>query len=133
MTEKPWAERTTDEKYAHAPGQFDYEIDRYAIPGEPELSMIVRRVCRVKTVWPTLIASHCRHNFVVFARRLVFRAAYETTDLSVENIAELFGFSPSYVRQWATSWVSFQADDPEWWHYWGPANADLIGVPLEAA
>lgn len=132
MVEKPWSEKTLEEQYAHEPGSFNAAIDAYEIPGEPELSIIVRRVCRTKSVWPHLLDSQNRHNWSVFARRLVWRAAYELTDLSIESIAAMFGgYSPGYVRSWATSWHLFEKDDPTWWRFWGPTNADLIGVPLE--
>lgn len=134
MADRPWDEKTLEERYDHAPGQFGAVCDAYEVPGETELSMVVRRVCRVKAVWPPLIHTQNRHNWAIFARRLVWRAAYELTDLSVVNIAEMFGgYSPGYVRGWATSWRLFEADDPEWWRFWGPANADLIGVPLDEA
>lgn len=155
MSEKPWAEKTLEERYNHAPGQFGAVVDAFEIPGEPELSMLVRRVCRELTVWPEQLVGYAlAHEYsgavpnsvplstgrcdgpqigsrFADARRLIWRGAYELTDLSIENIAALFGYSPSTVRPWATSWKRFEAQQPVWWRFWGPARADLIGVPLD--
>lgn len=130
--------RALDERYNHAPRSFNAAVDAFEIPGEQELSMIVRRVCRTRSVWPDLLQSgkrppsqRLRH--VVYTRRLLWRAAYERTDLSVENIGDLFGFAAGTVRPWATSWRSFEVNDPIWWRYWGLSCADDIGVSLVKA
>lgn len=132
----PVTEKTLDEKYNHAPGSFNATIDAYEFPGEPEFSILVRRVCRERTVWPPWLFDRTNrrsgHGFVVVARRLIWRGAYEPpVSLSVENIAEIFDYSPATVRPYATSWRAFEkSEGPEWWSYWGLALADLIGVPL---
>lgn len=145
------------ERYNHGRGSCNATIDAFAIPGEPEASMIVRRICRTRTVWPEqvfgyeraralsaavasdivpLSSGRCsspdRRGYVVLARRLMWRGIYGCTDLSVENIAELFGYSPASVRPWATSWRPFEkSEGAVWWHFWGPALADDVGVPLD--
>lgn len=130
------SERSLAERYNHAPGSFNAQVDAFELPGEVELTMIVRRICRERSVVPRFLFDResraSRVGYVVLARRLLWRAAYERTDLSIENIASLFGYSPGTVRPWATSWKLFEADDPVWWRFWGPALADSIGVPLEA-
>lgn len=126
------AERTLEERYNHAPSGFNATVEAYEIPGEPFASMIVREVCRKRSVWPGLLINGHRNGYVVMARRLIWRALYGHTDWSIENIAELFGYSPATVRPWATSWRPFEEQDPEWWRFWGPAVADSILVPLEA-
>lgn len=128
-------ERTLEEKYNHAPGSFHATVDAYDLAGEPEFSILVRRVCRERHVWPPLLFSGNRKGFVVVARRLIWRGAYEPpVDLSVENIAEIFGYSPATVRPFATSWRALErAEGAEWWSFWGLALADLVGVPLEDA
>lgn len=124
-----------DERYNHAAGSFGATVDAYEIPGEPEASIIVRRICRERSVWPDLLASGSRgsrQGYVVIARRLIWRGLYALTDLSIENIAELFGYSPTTVRPWARSWRPFEESEGRvWWSYWGLALADLVGVPLE--
>jgi hypothetical protein len=155
MSAKPWNERTEEEKYAHEPGSFNWCVDHFEIPGEPVLSRVIRNVCRHSTIWPEqllgrpaaglavsdpgrppLATGHSyeprREGRFVFGRRLVWRGAYELTDLSIENIAELTGgLTPATVRPWARSWRLFEKNDPVWWRYWGLANADRIGVPLD--
>ncbi len=154
MPEHVVSDKTLDERYGHPPGGFNAVIDSFEIPGEPSLSILIRRVCRDRTVWPEQLLGYARArsfqaaepghvpastgrcdspllgNRAVTARRLIWRAAYVMTDLSIENIAELFGYSPGTIRPWATSWRLFEKDDPEWWRFWGPSLADLIGVPL---
>lgn len=126
--------RTLAYRYNHGPGSFNALIDAYEIAGEPELTMIVRRVCRERSVRPSqLQQGSLRRGYVTVARRLIWRAAYERTDLSIENIADLFGYAAGTVRPWATSWNLFEKEDPEWWSFWGLALADSIGVPLEDA
>lgn len=127
------------EKYHHAPGSFDALVDAYAIPGEPELSMAARRLMRKAIVYPGDLVAGSLDGRAVMVRRLLWRAAYELTDWSIENIAEMFGYSPGYVRPWATSWRPFEIanggrndDSGAWWHFWGPSWADLAGVPILA-
>lgn len=157
--ESPGAARYSDaqaERYNHAPGGFHAVVDAFEIPGEPEASILIRRVCRERTVWPEQMFGYDRarsfgaaepggvplssgrvegrdlRGYVVSARRLAWRALYCGTDLSIENIADLFGYSPGTVRPWATSWRQFEkSHGATWWHFWGPAVADLIGVPLD--
>lgn len=145
------------ERYGHPRGGFNATVDAFEIPGEPEASMIVRRICRIRTVWPEQVFGYERarqfssavaHNvvplssgrcerpdqrgYVVLARRIMWRGIYGGTDLSVENIAELFGYSAATVRPWATSWRPFEkSEGAVWWHFWGPAIADDVGVPLD--
>jgi hypothetical protein len=122
---------TTAERYNHEPGGFHATVDAFEFPGEPELSILTRRICRERHVWPSLLTNGCRRGYVVFARRLIWRGAYELTDLSIENIAQLFGYSAGTVRPWATSWRRFEDDSPVWWEFWGPSCADSVGVPLQ--
>lgn len=128
--------RTLEERYNHAPGSFNATLDAFEVAGEPELSILIRRVCRERTIWPPWLFNdghrRSRTGYVVMARRLIWRAAYEPPiGLSVENIAEIFGYSASTVRPYATSWRAHEkAEGVEWWRFWGLALADLVGVPL---
>lgn len=149
-------DRTLAERYNHKPGGFNAAVDAFEIPGEPEASIIVRRICRERAVWPEQLLGYARarslgaaepgvaplssgrcdepsrHPNVVLARRLVWRGIYHGTDMSIENIAELFGYSPATVRPWAMSWRPFErSEGATRWLFWGLALADSAGVPLE--
>jgi len=152
MREKPWNEKTLDERYAHEEGSFNWCIDRVDV-GDPEISRLIRVVCRDQTVWPEQLLGRrgagvavsprsypastgpCPEPLIgsrfAFARRLIWRGAYEVTDHSVENIAAMVGgYSPSTVRPWATSWRLFEKRDPIWWRYWGSKFIDLVGCEM---
>lgn len=130
--------RTLEERYSHEPGSFFATVDAFEVPGEPILSSLIRRVCRERTIWPHWLFNGChyrsRTGHVVLARRLIWRGAYELTDLSIENIAEIFGYSSATVRPYATSWRAFEkSEGATWWQFWGLALADLVGVDLDEA
>ena len=148
---------TLAERYNHQPGGFHACVDALAIPGEPEASVIIRRVCRERTVWPEqlfgyeraaryhaatqrsvpLSTGRCdepsRIGYVVTARRLVWIGLHYGTHLSIADIAMLFGYSPETVHRWASSWRHWpKAEGTEWWRFWGRALADMAGVPFDA-
>lgn len=134
------------------PGAFQWCVERVDV-GDPVVSQIVRRVCRQRSVWPEqmlgrnlargavsprsypLATGPCEKpsskSYIVLARRMVWRATYELTDWSIDEIAAAIGgYSPASVAPWARSWDPFWKQDPEWWSHWGPAIIDDVGCDM---
>lgn len=154
------------ERDTFAPGAFHWCVNHVDL-GEPIVSRLVRVICRDQIIWPEQLlgatsvprqadsATHAssplstgpcrepnREPRFVYARRLLWRATYELTDLSVENIAELIGgYTPATVRPWAVSWKAFERVYGQWsehhdgsrfnrWMRFGPHMIDLLGLEM---
>lgn len=147
-----------------APGAFHWCVNHVDL-GDPVVSRLVRVMCRDKTIWPEQLlgqsgargaaclpgreplatgpspAPRIEGRFV-YARRLLWRASYELTDLSVENIAALLGgHTVATVRPWARSWKPFERTYGRWerfhdgslfnsWMRFGPHEIDLLGLEI---
>lgn len=149
------SEENLDERYNHTPGGFHWQVERLDL-GHAVLSRIARNVCVRYVVWPEQLFGR-RHSGVAvfsddiyplatgpaeepmtrsqfaFCRRLIWRAAYEATDLADETIAELTGFASATVRPWARDeeWRRFEKSQGViWWWYWGPSIIDLVGCKI---
>lgn len=158
--------RVRRESDSFAPGAFHWCVNHVDL-GDPVVSRLVRVICRDKTIWPEqllgasgvsrqadsatngsspLSTGPCREpnreGRFVYARRLLWRAVYELTDWSVENIAEMLGgYSVATVRPWAVSWRQFERvygagrehyDGSVFyqWRRFGPHEIDLLGLEM---